>query len=87
MDNDRGIFILTVFKKILDKLIYDKKHKDIDKHMTDSNIGARKGRNVKNHLFMIHGIINSVIKGKEPCVDIQIYDIQKAFDSLWLENA
>ena len=86
MDNDRGIFILTVFKKILDKLIYDKKHKDIDKHMTDSNIGARKGRNVKNHLFMIHGIINSVIKGKEPCVDIQIYDIQKAFDSLWLED-
>ena len=29
---------------------------------------------------MIYGIINSVVKGKEECVDIQIYD------ALWLAN-
>ena len=29
MDNDRGIFILTVMKKILDNLIYNDKYKDI----------------------------------------------------------
>ena len=27
-----------------------------------------------------------MIKGKEPCIDIQIYDLEKAFDALWLED-
>ena len=86
MNNERGIFILTVLKKILDKLIYYDNFEDIDQHMSDSNIGARRGKNIKNHLFMIYGIIHSVIRGKEDCVDIQIYDIEKAFDGLWLED-
>ena len=63
MNNDRGIFTLTVFKKILDKLLYFDLYEDIDIHMSPSNIGARKGRNIKNHLFFIYGIINSVING------------------------
>ena len=86
MNNDRGIFILSVLKKILDKLIYFDKFEEIDKNMSSSNIGVRKGRNIKDHLFIIYGIINSVIRGNEPCVDIQIYDLEKAFDSLWLED-
>ena len=86
LNNDRGIFILTVLKKILDKLIYNDKYADIDKHMTDSNIGARKGRNIRNHLMIIYGVINSVIKGGEDCIDLQIYDLEKAFDALWLED-
>ena len=86
MNNERGIFILTTMKKILDKLIYFDNFEDVDKNMSDSNIGARKNRNIKNHLFMIYSIINSVIRGKEDCVDIQIYDIEKAFDGLWLQD-
>ena len=74
MNNERGIFILTVLKKILDKLIYYDNFEDIDRHMSDSNIGARRGKNIKNHLFMNYGIINSVIRGKKDCVDKQIYD-------------
>ena len=86
MNNDRGIFILTVLKKILDKLIYNDNYEDIDKNMSDSNVGARKRRNIKDHLLIVHGVINSVIRGNEPCVDIQIYDLEKAFDALWLED-
>ena len=86
LDSERGIFILTSFKRILDKLIYFDKFSDIDKNMSDSNIGSRKDRNIKNHLFMIYGIINSVIRGDEDCIDIQIYDIVKCFDGLWLED-
>ena len=86
LENDRGIFILTALKKILDNLIFIEKYDDIDNHMSDSNIGARKGRNVRDHLFVIYGIINSVINGKEACIDIQIYDLEKAFDALWLED-
>ena len=86
LDNDRGIFILTILRKILDKLIYFDNFENIDKHMSDSNIGARKGRNIRDHLFIIHGVINSVVKGDGTCIDIQIYDIEKCFDSLWLEE-
>ena len=87
LENDRGIFGLSVFKKIIDKLIYQEKYPFIDQFMTDSNIGARKKRSIKNHLFIIHGIINSVVKGESECVDIQIYDLVKAFDVLWLADS
>ena len=83
LNNDRGIFILTVMKKILEKLIYNDIYKDIDQNMSDCNIGSRKKRNIRDHLLIIHGVIYSVIRGKEDLVDIQIYDIEKAFDTLW----
>ena len=87
LNNDRGIFILTVMKKMLDKLIYDENYPDIDERMSDCNIGARRKRNIKDHLLIIHGVINSVVRGNEKCIDIQIYDIEKAFDALWLEDS
>ena len=86
MNSDRGIFIVTVWKKIMDKLIYNDMYSEINQNMSDSNIGSRKQRNVKDHLLIIHGVINSVVKGKEEPVDIQIYDLEKAFDALWLED-
>ena len=86
LNSERGIFILTSLKRILDKQIYVDKYSSIDENMSDSNIGARRGRNIKNHLFMIYGIINSVVRGNEDCVDIQNYNIKKAFDGLWLED-
>ena len=39
---------------------------------------------MKNHLFIIHGIVNSVVNGKSEAVDIQFYDLEQAFDALWL---
>ena len=87
LNNDRGIFILTVMKKMLDKLIYAENYSDIDERMSDCNIGARRKRNIKDHLLIIHGVINSVVRGNEECIDIQIYDIEKAFDALWLEDS
>ena len=87
LDNDRGIFILTVLKKVLDKLIYFDNYNELDKNMSDSNIGARRKRNIKDHLLIIHGIINSVVRGGEECIDIQIYDLVKAFDAMWLEES
>ena len=86
VEGERGIFILLVLRKILDKLIYNDIYEDIDLAMSDSNIGARKNRNVKNHLFVVNGIVNSVLKEEKSCVDICIYDIEKCFDALWLED-
>ena len=86
LDNDRGIFIITTMKRIIDKLMYNDSYEDLDENMSDSNIGGRKNRNIKNHLMIIYGIIISVIHGNEDCIDLQIYDLEKAFDVLWLED-
>ena len=62
MNNDRGVFNLTIFRTILDKLIYNDEYKNIDESMSDSNVGARKSRNIRDNLFVINGIINSVVQ-------------------------
>ena len=87
LENDRGIFGLSVFKKILDKIIYKEKHPLLHQNMSNSNIGARRKRNINNHLFIVYVVINSVIRGESECVDINIYDLIKAFDVLWLQDS
>ena len=74
LQNDRGIFILPVVRKMLDKLLYQDKYSYIESAMSDSNIGARRNKNIKNHLFVVYGIINSVLKEGNECLDIQIND-------------
>ena len=86
LESDRGIFVLTVVRMIMDRLMYNDLYPEIEEKMSNSNIGALKNKNVRNHLFIVHGIINSVLKGEAKCVDIQIYDIKQAFDALWLQD-
>ena len=86
IENERGIFILPVLRNLFDKLIYQDKYPSVDQNMSDPNIGARRGKNIKNHLFIIYAIINSVLVEEKSCIDIQIYDLIKAFDRLWLED-
>ena len=43
----------------------------IDKSMSCSNIGARKNRNIHDHLFVVKD------------VDIEIMNIEKCFDKMW----
>ena len=86
MNNDRGIFVVCVLRMILDSLVYQEKYPLVDTGMSNSNIGARKNRNIRDHLFIVYGIINSVLNGEDDPVDIQIYDVEKCFDALWLED-
>ena len=86
LSNDRGIFLLAVLRKILDRILYLEKYPYLEKNMSDSNIGARKRKNVRNHLFIVYGVINSVLKEGRGCVDIQIHDLVQAFDALWLQD-
>ena len=72
LENDRGIFIQTVLKKILDKLIYADTYVSIDGSMSDSNIGARRGKNIRDHLYVLYAVINSVVKGDSECIDVQM---------------
>ena len=86
LDNDRGIFLVSVLRMILDSLIYRDKYPIIDFNMTCSNIGARKNRNIRDHLFIVYSVVNSVIYGHEDNIDIQIYDVKQCFDALWLDD-
>ena len=52
-DNYRGIFRVTVLRSILDKLIYNYEYQSIDENLTDSNVGARRGRNIRDNIFII----------------------------------
>ena len=53
--------------------------------MSDSNVGGRKNRNIRDNLFVIYAIINDAIKNKKN-IDIQFYDISKCFDAMWSEE-
>ena len=86
LSNDRGIFVLSVFRMIMDRIQYNEYYPFIEEKMSPSNIGAMKNKNIRNHLFILYGIINSVLQGEERCVDIQIYDVKQCFDALWLED-
>ena len=44
LDSERDIFIVSILRTILMKMIYEEKYQIIDKSISDSNIGARKRR-------------------------------------------
>ena len=86
INNERGVFLVAKLRTILDKLIYNDKYDIIDKNMGDSNIGGRKGRNIRDHLFVVNAVLNDVTKSKKEDIDIQIYDVKKCFDKLWFSE-
>ena len=68
-------------------LIYIDKYSLIDRNMSDSQAGGRKGRNVRNHIWVLNGIICDVLSTtKKTAVDIQIFDYKQCFYSLWLQE-
>ena len=87
LNNERGIFIVTVFRSILMRLIYNDKYDIIDSNMSDSNVGARKKKNIRNHIFVINSIIHDVLSSNNKVpIDIQIMDYRQCFDAMWLKE-
>ena len=70
----------------MDRLIYNDEYQTYDENLTDSNVGARKKRNIRDNLFVLYAITNSVTKGNEDPIDIQLFDAEKCFDTLWVEE-
>ena len=71
---------MSILRMIYDRLIYNDIKETADKNMSDSQVGARPGRSIRNHLFVVNSIINSVINGNSKPVDIKIYDVKQCFD-------
>ena len=86
LENDRGIFSIAVPKMIRDKLVYNDIYDIADASMSESQVGARKARSIRNHVWVIYQIINEVLKNKSEPIDIQIYNVAKCLDSLYLKK-
>ena len=87
LENDRGIFVVSVIRSILMKLIYKDYYSILDSSMSDSQIGGRKNKNIRNHVWILNAIIVDVVSSKsKTSVDVCIYDYKQCFDSLWLEE-
>jgi hypothetical protein len=82
----RGIFRVTILRSILDKLIYQDEYDNIDMNLTDTNVGARRKRNIRDNIFVINAVMNHVIKKRLENIDVQLYDVEKCFDKLWPEE-
>ena len=48
---------------IMDWMVYHDYYPSFEEKMSPSNIGAMKNKNIRNLLFILYGIINSVING------------------------
>ena len=86
LDSDRGIFIINIFKSLFMKMIYNEEYETIDQNMSDSNVGARKRKNIRNHIFILNGIINETLNNKSKSIDVVITDYKQCFDGMWLED-
>ena len=84
--NYRGIFRVQTLRTILDRLIYNQAYPTIDQNLTDGNVGARKNRGVRDNIFVMSAITNSVLKGKFEPIQAQVIDAETCFDKLWLQS-
>ena len=50
--------------------------------MTDCQIGARKNKGVRNHIFILNSIISDVTSSKKKLpIDLNVMDFRQMFDS------
>ena len=77
---------MPIFRTILDRLIYNDEYDHIDEELSDSNVGPRKNRNIRDNIFVLNAITNSVVNGTAEEVDIQVFDVEKCFDALWMQE-
>ena len=68
------------------RMLLNDKYPIIDKFMSDSNIGGRKGRGIRDHVFVVNGIIHEHCKSRTKPISMQVLDYKSCFDSMWAEE-
>ena len=86
MESYRGIFILSIIRTIKDKLIHNDIKDTVFDSMSDSQVGATKGRSIRNHIFIVNSVINEVKEKRNHSIDLLVYDVRKCFDELDLSE-
>ena len=86
ISNHRGIFLNLKYRSILMRMLLNDKYDTIDDYMSDSNVGGRKGRSIRDHLFIVNGILHEHSNSKTNPISIQMVDYKNCFDSLWQDD-
>ena len=87
LENEPGIFRVSVIRSILMNLIYERNYSEIDKRISDCQMGGRRQKSSKNNIFILNSIIHDVmLKNAEPVV-LQFYDYSHMFDLINLNEA
>ena len=86
ISNHRGIFLISKYRSLIMRMLLNDKYDTIDSYMSDSNVGGRKERGIRDHLFIVNGIIHEHCKSQTKPVSIQIMDYRTCFDSMWLDE-
>ena len=86
LESYRGIFILSIIRTIKDKLIHNDIKDIVFETMSDSQVGATKGRSIRNHIFIVNSVVNEVKEKRDHSIDLLIYDVRKCFDELDLSE-
>ena len=73
------VLFVTIFRSILDRLIYNDENSTIDSNLSISNVGDRKGRNISDSIFILNAVMNSS-KKVGPCPELKIH-VEKMSDS------
>ena len=80
--NERGIFNLSKIRSLLDKLLFNDIYETVDNSLSCSNAGGRRGRGIRDQLFIIYGLMTDVVYGKSENMVIQSIDVVQCFDKL-----
>ena len=66
-----ALYWIQFFKNLLKD-----NYETIHNNLSDSNIGARKRKNIRNHTFIINGIVNDAATSRFKPVDLAILDFK-----------
>ena len=61
LNSDRGIFKLNLIQSLKEKMIYNDIYNEVDESMSDSNVGGRKGRSIRDNLWILNSVIHHAI--------------------------
>ena len=86
LKNQRGIFLIPKLRVVLIKLIYNSIIDTLEVNLSPSNIGARRNKSPRDHLFVVYSVMNETLRGKEAPLDIVFTDISECYDSLWSQR-
>ena len=88
LSSERGIFLVSVIRSICMRLAYNSKKDMVDSNMSHSNIGGRKEKSCRNHIWVLNSIVQDQISSvKKPPIIFQQYDYKQMFDGINLKEA
>ena len=85
LKNYRGIFLVPILSIIFEKLLKNRINKLLQQNISKFQNGGMKGKGVVDSLFILRATVNHA-KYLNKELLITFYDIEKCFDSLWLED-